>query len=466
MKILVAIANYGLKNQVYLRKLIDEYTSMSYDIDIVVLSNIPKELGSDVEVKVGLPAKNPWSLPFGHKEIFAEKMNEYDLFIYSEDDTLIKQENIDAFIEVTKVLPENEIAGFLRYEEDTECKKYCSSIHSHFHWIPSSVHSIGQYTFAHFTNAHSACYILTRRQLKKAIASGGYLIGPHEGRYDLLCTAAIDPYTRCGFRKMICISHISDFLLHHLPNQYIGRMGLELSEMQAQINALLAINDDKKAQIELFPVETMLNKSTWDKLYYEQCRNDILEVIPRISRNVLSVGCDWGATEAKLVQRGVKVVGVPIDSIIAESAKSRGIEVLPSDFERTKESLINKKFDCLLVADVLQHLPEPGKILTEYTKHLDQKGYAIITVPNFNYIKYFCTAVKNRKASKDGKIFDKTQIHFTTSKMVSRWIKQSGLEIVEVKYKIKDRFGRLAKISLRLLNGYLAPEILFVARKT
>ena len=114
MKVLVAIANYGSKNQAYLERLVNEYKSMSYDIDIVVLSNIPKELSPDIEVRVGLPAKNPWSLPFRHKELFAERIDEYDLFIYSEDDTLIKQENIEAFVRVQEILSENEIAGFLR----------------------------------------------------------------------------------------------------------------------------------------------------------------------------------------------------------------------------------------------------------------------------------------------------------------------------------------------------------------
>lgn len=465
MKVLVAIANYGSKNQAYLERLVNEYKSMSYDIDIVVLSNIPKELSPDIEVRVGLPAKNPWSLPFRHKELFAERIDEYDLFIYSEDDTLIKQENIEAFVRVQEILSENEIAGFLRYEEDTEGKKYCSSIHSHFHWILGSVKSIGKYTFAHFTNAHSACYILTQEQLQKAIESGGYLVGPHEGRYDLLCTAATDPYTQCGFRKMMCISHIGDFLLHHLPNQYIGRMGLELSEMQAQINALLAINGNKKAQVELFPTRTMLSKSTWDKLYYEQCRDDILAVVPHHSRNVLSVGCGWGATEAKLVQRGVRVVGIPLDSVIAESAKSRGIEILSPNFNRAKESLTNEKFDCILLTDVLQHLRNPGEILTEYAKQLDEQGYVIITVPNFNYIKHFYGIATNGKAFKNGKIFDKTQIHFTTLKIVAGWLNQSELKIVEVKYRINDRFRRLARISFGLLNGYLAPEILFVTKK-
>ena len=139
---------------------------MSYQTDIVVLSNIPKELGPGIEVKVGLPSKNPWSLPFAHKKLFAERANDYDLFIYSEDDTLITENNIKAFLDVTRILPEHEIAGFLRYEFDTLGKKYYSTVHSHFHWIPGSVKRIGDYSFARFTNDHSACYLLTREAIE------------------------------------------------------------------------------------------------------------------------------------------------------------------------------------------------------------------------------------------------------------------------------------------------------------
>ena len=116
MKILVAIASYGTNNDQYLQQLIDEYSSMPYLVDIVVVSNIPKALGKEVEVVVGLPSKNPWSLPFAHKRIFIARQNHYDLFIYSEDDTLITQQNIEAFLQVTALLNSNEIAGFLRSE--------------------------------------------------------------------------------------------------------------------------------------------------------------------------------------------------------------------------------------------------------------------------------------------------------------------------------------------------------------
>ena len=87
---------------------------MPCNTHITVLSNVPKELGPNVEVAVGLPTKDPWSLPFGHKKIFSERIEDYDLFIYSEDDVLVTWKNIQTFLHLTKMLPKNDICGFLR----------------------------------------------------------------------------------------------------------------------------------------------------------------------------------------------------------------------------------------------------------------------------------------------------------------------------------------------------------------
>lgn len=198
MRLLVAIANHGTKNQRYLDRLLREYRSMTYDVHVVVLSDSAKDLGPDVEVKVGLPAKDPWSLPFGHKQLFVERQDDYDLFIYSEDDTLITQRNIEAFLAATAVLPPDRIAGFLRYEEDGQGQRYCSSMHSHYHWRPGSLRRYGGDSYAYYTNMHSAAFLLTQSQLKHCIASGGFAVGPHQGRYDLLCTAATDRSCPCN----------------------------------------------------------------------------------------------------------------------------------------------------------------------------------------------------------------------------------------------------------------------------
>jgi len=139
LKILVAIANHGTKNLKYLQVLLTEYRHMSFQVDIVVLSNEPKELGPNVEVLVGLPAKNPWSLPFAHKSLFAQRVKDYDLFIYSEDDTLITEKNIRAFLESTRNLSANQLPGFLRYETAPDGSRHISSAHGRFHWQPESV---------------------------------------------------------------------------------------------------------------------------------------------------------------------------------------------------------------------------------------------------------------------------------------------------------------------------------------
>src|SRR5690349_14299959 len=117
MKLLVVIANYGRKNDSYLERILSEYRTMPYRIDFVLLSNINKELGKDVEVITGLPTRNPHSLPFGHRRIFAERKDAYDLFVYSEDDILITQRNIEAFLRATAILPPQELAGFFRWEQ-------------------------------------------------------------------------------------------------------------------------------------------------------------------------------------------------------------------------------------------------------------------------------------------------------------------------------------------------------------
>src|SRR4051812_26340423 len=146
-----------------------------FDIDVVVFSEAAKELGGAGRLVVGLPTNNPWSLGFAHKKIFAENIEQYDLFIYSEDDIEISGAHIRAFLEVTPALQSDEIAGFLLYEKDERGISCLPNVHGPFHWRPESVRRRGDCTVAEFTNEHSAFYLLTRDQLRRAIASGGYL---------------------------------------------------------------------------------------------------------------------------------------------------------------------------------------------------------------------------------------------------------------------------------------------------
>lgn len=466
MNILVGIANYGNKNRGFLDTVIKEYRSMPHRVDIVVFSNIPKDLGPGIEVVVGLPSPNPWSLPFAHKRVFAKRANDYDLFIYTEDDTLVTEQNIKAFFEVTRVLPENEIAGFMRYEMEPAGKKYYSTAHSHFHWLPESVKTIGEHTFARFTNDHSACYLLTRKQLKKALDSGGYLVEPHDKRYDLLVTAATDPYTQCGLTKVICISRFQDFVLHHLPDIYIGKLGLESEEFHRQIAALLKSAGNGSSGGCLFPVETGLKQARFSKSYYERRRDDILAIVPDDATDVLSVGCGWGATEEALVLKGHRVAAVPLDPVIGACAEAKGVEVLPPDFDEACETAAHRRFDCIIFSDILQHLRDPEQALSRYGRLLTEGGIMIASAPNFNSIKL-------RKDLLSGGIpvcvlnsYDKTALHLTTKRMVGKWLERSGMNVDHTRYRFEGRSRKVARLTMGLLNGLVAEAIVVVGSRS
>jgi hypothetical protein len=149
-RLLVAIASYGVKNLELLRGIIQGYRKLSLDVDIVVLSEAPKDLGPGVEVVVGLPSRNPWSLPFAHKAIFAREIDNYDLFLYSEDDIQFTERNIQAFLGATKELDTDEVAGFLLYEKDKVGMTWLTGFWENFHWEPESVRRRGGYTVAEF----------------------------------------------------------------------------------------------------------------------------------------------------------------------------------------------------------------------------------------------------------------------------------------------------------------------------
>ncbi|MGZ5010103.1 MAG: class I SAM-dependent methyltransferase [Methylobacter sp.] len=468
MKILVAIANYGTKNAEYAKQLIREYRSMPFDVDIVVLCEASKGFGSDVTEIVGLPTKDPWSLPFGHRKLFVEHAEDYDLFIYTEDDTLIREDNIRAFLRASEKLPENLLPGFLRYELYPDGSKNYPEIHGPYHWVPKSVARFGEYACADLSNDHAACYMLTREQLQRAIRSGGFAMLPHSGRYDLLCTAATDPYTQCGFSKVICLSHLPEFELHHLPNVYLNRTGLSEKSHRVQVGALFDVLSKKSTDCELFVTEKPIATQCWDKNYYEPYRVDWLELIPASADRILSVGSGSGDTEAYLVEKGKKVMAIPLDSVIGRLAERRGVRILPPNFASAFEALGDERFDAIILADVLQHLREPASILSQLSRHLKPQGVVVGSVPNLNLIRRLLgrLVVRNKKwtsvTSVNGN-FDGTALHRTSAHMLDKWLRASEFQVLDIKFDKPAVTSRFNDLAYRFPKAIAASNLVFAA---
>lgn len=264
MKILAVLVNYGEEQLDYLQQVVTNLKSFKkYQTTVIVQSNIPIPTVGVDKVNI-VKLKNYQFLPLTCRKEIIDRKDDFDIFLYGENDLFFTETHIDRHIEYTKILPENRISGLLRYEEIDDAIYY-PDYHNHFDWVMDSVEEYGGKKFAYFTNTHQATFILTKNQLHKVaenidfnkliLYKPSYVLNTYLNsirklfkiekkkpyRYSYKCKVNTDVYDFGGMKKLICISDFNDSLIHHLPNLYIkglkGRLQLN-SDQKRMDNAL------------------------------------------------------------------------------------------------------------------------------------------------------------------------------------------------------------------------------------
>lgn len=459
MRILVAIANHGTKNHRYLQMLLDSYRSMSHHVDLVVLSDVPKSLGPDVEVRVGAPTSNPWSLPFAHRQLFADRIDDYDLFLYTEDDTLVLERHIEVFLELDALLPDDEVPGFFRFELDEGGRRTISSIHSTYRWLPGSVDSRGGEVFADHTNLHAACYLLTRQHLRRAIASGGYLVAPHEGLFDMLVSAAVDPYVQCGLRRRICVTRIEEVLLHHLPNVYVGEYGATQRELDAQVGALLKIAVGELTRDELVTPETSLPTHIWDALMHSRPSAALRELAPDRPRRVLSVGTGSGVTEVAAFPDADEIVAIPFDAVIGSVAATRGLRVLAPELDELEEQFSPGSCDVVLLHNNLHLFAHPASLLTRLRRVAAPDAVVLVTQLNTPYFALRRTMRRRHAAPVPTRDHATDGAYAPGAAFLRRLERQGVVTWDTMRFARSDRVARLGSAVPPMVDRWLARKV-------
>jgi SAM-dependent methyltransferase len=430
LRVLVAIASHGEKNRTFLKRVIAAYRAMRCGLELVVNSDAPRTFEPGVRVIVGRPTRDPRSLPFAHKRLFATNLERYDLFIYTEDDIEVTESNIRAFLRASTVLEPSEVAGHIRYEVGADGAVSVPDAHAQYHWRPESVRLRGEFTVAEFTNEHAGMYMLTQAQLRRVIASGGYLRDSGEGRYGMLESAATDPFTRCGLRKVMCISALDEFLIHHLPNNYVGVMGTPLLDFRQQIDALTAIQRGMWPVTTYCEVEPKVLQRNWSKRYDEKPGVELIRVLPlRPGASVLSVGSGAGEIELELRRRRLRITAVPLDSVSGYLLRHRGFEVVMSTHEECGDALRGRTFDCVLIMNLLHLLPDWRRVLRRLGGVVGRNGTLVIAGYNFDYlphrVKRLCRVGEFGRLRR----FEEGGVHTEGVSRVSRELVQLGFGI-------------------------------------
>jgi len=191
----------------------------------------------------------------------------------------------------------------------------------------------------------------------------------------------------------------------------------------------------------------------------------ILALIPERC-TVLDVGCASGYLGAELSRRGCHVWGVDADRF-ALAAIPHGAyeEVAQVDLNALKKwPYWPLRFDAVIVADVLEHVVEPERVLGILAGALAPGGRIVVSLPNVaNFTTRFGLLLGRFEYTELG-ILDRTHLHLYTYASSSRLLRAAGLEVVSA-YAGSDRFGRLlngSRVGLHVLGGLLAFDVILV----
>jgi len=208
---------------------------------------------------------------------------------------------------------------------------------------------------------------------------------------------------------------------------------------------------------------------------YIGVRNDIISLVPTNAARILDIGCSIGINgkEIKKKNENAEVIGIEIDREMANEAEKNIDKVILGNIEQIKltDYFSIDFFDCIIFADVLEHLKEPWSVLKNAVKHLKPDGVVIISIPNIrHYTTIFNLIFRGYWPYRERGIHDKTHLRFFTLKNIHELLDTARLEIIHMKrnYRIfekphpKNKYARF--LALPLIREFFVFQYIVVAK--
>lgn len=149
-------------------------------------------------------------------------------------------------------------------------------------------------------------------------------------------------------------------------------------------------------------------------------------------QEVLDVGCGEGFFAQQLVKEGNRVVG--IDRLSSPQYRHLLAQYVHADLDQglveALPDLTGRRFDRILLQDILEHVRNPARLLADCSGLLGAQGLLLISVPNVANITVRLALLFGRFEYTERGILDKTHVHFFTRRSARRMIERAGYEIV------------------------------------
>lgn len=167
-------------------------------------------------------------------------------------------------------------------------------------------------------------------------------------------------------------------------------------------------------------------------LGYESARPDLMALIPKSARNILEFGCSSGELGAAIKARQpARIHGVELSVAYAAQARTRLDWVDESSVESFLASGFpdDAPFDCLIVADILEHLVDPWTAMSQAVQLLSPGATVVMSLPNVLWGPGLLRVVRTGRWPRDPSgVFDGTHLRWFGLEDALDLLRQSGLE--------------------------------------
>ncbi|MDE5465491.1 bifunctional 2-polyprenyl-6-hydroxyphenol methylase/3-demethylubiquinol 3-O-methyltransferase UbiG [Bradyrhizobium sp. CSS354] len=147
--------------------------------------------------------------------------------------------------------------------------------------------------------------------------------------------------------------------------------------------------------------------------YYRHSREEIRSLLPDGASRILEVGPGGGYTLRWLrsIYPNVTTVGVEVNRELKEELEENADIAVIGNIDDCSSDL--GQFDLVLLLDVLEHLPDPGRTLRSISGLLTEGGRIIVSVPNVAHLSVALPLLFRRKFTyRDSGILDRTHLRF------------------------------------------------------
>ena len=193
-------------------------------------------------------------------------------------------------------------------------------------------------------------------------------------------------------------------------------------------------------------------------------RRKIFQLIGTVkNRKILDVGCATGYVGSELKEMGNYVVGIDVSEPAAQQAKEKLNEAYAADISGNwPDEVKNKKFDLVILAEVLEHVFDPVNVLEKVNSVLENDGEVIITTPNImawhNRLRFLFGKFKYENQG----TFDFGHIRFFTYAYLKEVLRVSGFKVDVENHIIYP--GKLTRI-LKFWPSIFANQFIVKAKK-